>query len=98
VEPALPIGISSDATVRAHYGCPDYIFVGEVDEATLSKDTEELKGVRFIDIRDLQPGDLAAGHDVIVLTYRDMLDAGKTQFPEDSLKFFNLERAAFASR
>jgi ADP-ribose pyrophosphatase YjhB (NUDIX family) len=98
VVPALPSGVSEDATVRAHYGCPDYIFVGEVDEATLSRDTEELKGVRFIDIRTLHPGDLSAGHDVIVLTYRDMLDAGETQFPDEALKFFNVEREAFTRR
>jgi 8-oxo-dGTP pyrophosphatase MutT (NUDIX family) len=95
VEPQLPSGISEDAMVRAHYGCPDYIFVGEVDESAISKDTEELSDVRFIDIRELQPGELSAGHDVVVLTYRAMLDAGKTQFPDDSLKFFNLEREQF---
>lgn len=94
VEPALPAGISADAIVRAHYGCPDYIFVGRVDEAALA-DTEELKGRRFIDIRDIGPGDLSAGHDVILLTYRKMLDLGATEFPQESLRHFNLERENF---
>jgi 8-oxo-dGTP pyrophosphatase MutT (NUDIX family) len=98
VEPQLPSDISEDAMVRAHYGCPDYIFVGEVDESAISKNTEELSDVQFIDIRDLQPGELSAGHDVVVLTYRAMLDAGKTQFPEDSLRFFNLEREEFLKK
>ena len=94
VKPPLPSGISADATVRAHYGCPDYIFVGHVDETALT-DTEELKGRRFIDIREIGPGDLSAGHDVIVLTYRKMLDAGSSEFPQESLRHFNLEREAF---
>lgn len=68
--------------------------MGQVDEAALT-DTEELKGRRFIDIREIGPGDLSAGHDVIVLTYRQMLDAGGTKFPQESLRHFNLERATF---
>jgi 8-oxo-dGTP pyrophosphatase MutT (NUDIX family) len=55
VEPALPAGISADATVRAHYGRPDYIFVGQVDEAALT-DTEELKGRRFTEGISLDRG------------------------------------------
>lgn len=96
VEPELPNGVAADAMVKAHYGCPDYIFVGEVDEAALT-DTEELKGRRFIDIRKIGPGDLSAGHDVILLTYRRMLDEGATSFPEESLRHFNLERDTFSA-
>jgi ADP-ribose pyrophosphatase YjhB (NUDIX family) len=95
VEPELPNGVAADAMVKAHYGCPDYIFVGEVDEAALT-DTEELKGRRFIDIRKIGPGDLSAGHDVILLTYRRMLDEGATSFPEESLRCFSLERDTFS--
>lgn len=91
VFPALPAGIAADSIVKAHYGCPGHLFVGHVDESALT-DTEELKRARFVDIRTLGPGDLSAGHDVVVLTYRRMLDEGLNMLPEGALTNFDLER------
>ena len=96
VTPALPESIAPDATVKAHYGCPDYIFTGQVDEAAISS-TEELKRVRFVDIRTLGAGDLSAGHDVIVAAYRQMLDDGLSALPQGALTNFLLEREKLAT-
>lgn len=61
-----------------------------------TKDTEELRDFEFIDIRKLQPGGLSAGHDIIVLKYRDMLDSGADQLDERALTDFEATRADMA--
>ena len=97
VTPPLPENLPSQGKVKAHYGCPDYLFVGQVDEKALTA-TEELKGLRFVDIRTLGPGDVSAGHDVIVLTYRKMLEHGATQMEAGALRNFAVERDRFVAR
>lgn len=92
--PALPKDTSDDEQIQASYGCPDYIYTGFVDESALG-DTEELSGVRFIDIRNLEPNGLSAGHDVVVLSYREMLDSGSDYIPEGRLVDFNEDRQRF---
>lgn len=91
VSPALDESLDASATVKAHYGCPDYIFVGYVDESAI-RATEELDDQHFVDIRTLGPGDLSAGHDVVVLAYRAMLDRGESALPKDALRDFASER------
>ncbi len=95
VVPTLPSNLPDDGKVKAHYGCPDHLFVGQVDETALTT-TEELRNLKFIDIRTLGLGDLSAGHDVVVLAYRDMLDRGGFSLPETALKNFALEGEYFA--
>jgi 8-oxo-dGTP pyrophosphatase MutT (NUDIX family) len=92
--PALPQGISPDAKIRASYGTPDYIYAATVDETAI-RPTEELSAPRFIDIRTLKPGDLSAGHDVVALTYRKMLDQKQEKFPDGSLRDFARDRNEF---
>lgn len=89
-------GIADDQPcIRASYGTPDFIFVGTVDPAAVA-DTDELKGLRFIDIRQLKPGGLSAGHDVIVLKYREMLETGASRLDESALTNFEATRAILA--
>jgi 8-oxo-dGTP pyrophosphatase MutT (NUDIX family) len=95
VHPPLPADLPSDATIKAHYGCPDYIFVGTVDENSVAE-SEELKNLRFINIREIGLGDLSAGHDIIVLWYRRMLDNGETQLPTHALRRFDEDGKGFA--
>jgi 8-oxo-dGTP pyrophosphatase MutT (NUDIX family) len=92
----LPEDLSETSVVKAHYGTPDYIFVGQVDPSKVHE-TEELKNPRFIDIRTLKPGDLSAGHDVIVLWYRRMLESGASSLPQGALADFAAERVAFST-
>jgi 8-oxo-dGTP pyrophosphatase MutT (NUDIX family) len=85
-------GVADDQPcIRARYGTPDFIYVGTIDPAALM-DTEELSGSEFIDIRHLQPGELSAGHDVIVLKYRDMLDSRADKLDEQALTNFEASR------
>jgi ADP-ribose pyrophosphatase YjhB (NUDIX family) len=93
-EPLLPQTTPDDRHIRASYGCPDYIFVGTANAAT---DSDELKGVHYIDIRTLSIGDLSAGHDVVVLLYRQMLDDGADRLPVGSMENFQEDRARLAS-
>ena len=95
-EPALSTidrgGVADDVPcIRARYGAPDYIYVGTVAPKAIAE-TEELSGLKFIDIRKLNPGELSAGHDVIVLKYRDMLDSGATHLDERALTNFQATR------
>lgn len=95
VSPQLSTDYPEGSLVKASYGCPDYIFTGVIDE-TQVEESSELKGSRFIDIRNLQTGDLSAGHDVIVLWYRRMLDDGLHKIPEEALQRFRFERMYFS--
>lgn len=81
--------LKDEDLVLAHYGCPDEIYVGEFDIAL--GNTEELKDLHFMDIRNLKPGDLSRGHDVILLWYRDMLDRNLDRLPSDALVNFGVE-------
>lgn len=82
---------NEDIRIRAHYGVPDHIYRGTVDPEAITE-TEELTGNRFIDIRTLGPGELSAGHDLVVFRYREMLDSGASSFPVDALSDFNAEK------
>jgi 8-oxo-dGTP pyrophosphatase MutT (NUDIX family) len=79
------------ARIKAHYGTPDYIYVGSVDPERI-QNTEELENVRFIDIRELEVGQLSAGHDVIVLKYRQMLESGAERLDDAALSDFDQAR------
>jgi hypothetical protein len=81
--------------IKAHYGCPDYIFLGHVDEDALGS-AAELRDPHFVDVRDLYPGDLSAGHDVIALWYRTMVLDNLTRLPAGALRNFGQERLGFA--
>lgn len=96
ITPALPAETPNDVKVRARYGCPDYIYVGAVNEDKV-KDTAELTKPFFMDIRKLKPNDLSAGHDVIVLWYREMLDRGWDALPKTAMRNFEQERQQFSS-
>ena len=96
IVPALPENTPETAQIRASYGCPDFIYTGSIDESSLIP-TEELSGLRFIDSRSLQVGDLSAGHDVVVLLYRQMLDEGQSLLPTDSMRDFEYDRQQLIS-
>ena len=86
--------LPDDGLVRTHYGVPDAVHIGYIDESAM-ENTDELKGLRFVDIRTLAPGDLSAGHDVMVMWYRRMLDEKWTELPSEALKDFALESQSF---
>ena len=91
VSPPLALHLPDSVCVKAHYGCPDYIFVGSVREEDI-KPSEELKNPRFVPISSLDAGSLSAGHDVLVLWYRIMLEQKAAAFPPGTLANFLLER------
>jgi 8-oxo-dGTP pyrophosphatase MutT (NUDIX family) len=90
-DPLIPHDTFHDVLIKAHYGCPDYIYRGTVDECFI-QNTEELNNLRFIDIRKLELGDLSAGHDVILLVYRKMLDENEPYLSAHSLQNFEKDR------
>lgn len=97
VSPPLAGDISPASMIKAHYGCPDYIFTGWVEESCI-RATEELKRLRFVDVRSLAPGDLSAGHDVIAYAYLKMLDEKQTALSADALSDFGRMREEWARR
>ena len=80
--PPLNHTLHPESLVRAHYGSPDFIFVGE---ALSFSSTSELTNPRYIDVRTIDEGALSAGHDVILMLYRQMIDRGTDRLQEPSL-------------
>lgn len=95
IDPILPDNTPYNTKITASYGCPDFIYTDTVNETDLS-DTEELSGMRFIDIRTLKPGELSAGHDVVVLSYREMLNNSWDKMHQSRLNNFAQDRATFS--
>lgn len=91
VSPPLPAGLQPTDLVKAHYGCPDHLFVGRIDESKITP-TDELKNPRFIDVRLIGPSSLSAGHDVIAMWYRHLLDNGLSLLPAGALTNFAADR------
>lgn len=81
---SLPLNhtLQPESLVRAHYGSPDFIFVGE---AHSFRSTSELSNPRYIDVRTIDEGALSAGHDLILMLYRQMIERGEDRLQEVSL-------------
>ena len=83
--------LTDDTLVTARYGTPDSIYIGTMNPDLLGS-TEEMGDFHYIDIRELSLGGLGAGHDVIVLRYREMLEKGDTTIPDSSMVDFDQAR------
>lgn len=60
--------LPSDMKVKALYGIPDYVFIGEVNLNDIGK-TEELYDVAIIDVREAAPPALASNHNSYLESY-----------------------------
>ncbi len=91
--PALP-KMDEGAPITAAYGCPDVLFLVTIDESGI-KPTEELPELFFLDTRTLRPDDLACGHDIVALLYREMIENKQAALPHEALKDFARTRKNF---
>jgi 8-oxo-dGTP pyrophosphatase MutT (NUDIX family) len=84
-------GAGDTSLLLAHYGNPDYLYVCTVDEAAV-RSSDELHNVRFEDVETLVRGEFAAGHDVLVLWYREMQAQRWESLPPEALVSFLEDR------
>lgn len=68
----------SDVEVLAHYGVPDFVFLLSI-KADEFQDSEELKNLRFIDIRQFDLTQLGAGLGATVERYRTLMRRGEVR-------------------
>jgi 8-oxo-dGTP pyrophosphatase MutT (NUDIX family) len=60
------------------YGVNDELYSVPVSRSS-GANSEELTDVTWVDVRNLSSSDIGAGHDVVLLAYREMLEQEKTQ-------------------
>lgn len=66
--------LSMETSVTGRYGVPDYLFVIEIDPATISN-SNELTDLRWIDCQKIDELSLGAGHGKFVRMYLESLRA-----------------------
>jgi len=92
-EPSLTaLGLDPDVLIEAHYGVPDAIYLGYYDLYEVEDENLELTERVEFNVYDVKPDLFGAGHDVIVLWYRWLLQTGAQALPSDALRDFSADR------
>lgn len=81
-----------EGNIEAHYGTPDTLFLGYYQGYIPTDEDLELKDRFEFNIYDLKPDLFGAGHDVIILWYRWLLQTGAEALPADALINFDDDR------
>ena len=69
---ALVAGLATDVLVLGRYGVPDFLHVGIVNPVQVSE-SDELKNLRWVDVRKISAGELDAGHGDYLQAYAQCL-------------------------